>query len=90
MILINQSDGTSIRGFGLCLITVDSVLARSDPEHERHGWEKDVAELVNAALDTHDWTRRKPKVTVDSIRRYLERERLYAKRTMQHFSPTNQ
>jgi hypothetical protein len=56
---------------------------------ERRGWERDVSELVNAAFDVHDWIEGRPKVTVDSVRRYQQRKRFYSKRDIERFFPIN-
>jgi hypothetical protein len=54
---------------------------------EYQGWERDVSDLVNAAFDAHSWINGRPRVTVDSIRRYTQRERFYRKRDMERFFP---
>lgn len=54
---------------------------------ECQGWERDVSDLVNAAFDAHSWIKGRPRITVDSIRRYTQRKRFYSKRDMERFFP---
>jgi hypothetical protein len=69
--------------FDFCRFGLDSERS------ECQGWERDVSDLVNAALDAHDWIKGRPRITVDSIRRYTQRKRFYSKRDMERFFPIN-
>jgi hypothetical protein len=61
---------------------IQSVRIRFDhKKREKKPWTGDLAMVLNAAVNAHDWTtRQKPfKFRGDSIRRYLERRRMAIK-----------